>query len=425
VNKLWTIFKHEYLSRVKTKGFILGTALTPILLILVSIAPGILINFQSEKIKHLSVIDCSGLVFSELMETVDDTTSTGKRLYELKQIHVIPEKLDSAKKELNIAVDNNRLDGYLIIPQNVLDENKMELYAKSISNFEENRKYRNAVERVLNNHRIRQSNLDPDLINDLFKNIKLETFKITSGGKEKADSEASFIITFILMMFLYVAILMYGIFVMRSIYEEKLSRVVEVVISSCKPFQLMSGKVLGIGAVGLTQYIIWAIAVGLLTFYGSSFVQIFSVDTADAQLPTIPLSILIYLVIFFVLGYLLYATIYAALGALVNSDQDAQQLQMPVMFFIVFAFIFSFYIIRNPNTILAVVISLIPFFSPITMFTRIAIQTPPIGEIILAIALLIATIILFIWLAGKIFRIGILMYGKRPTLPEIMKWIKY
>jgi len=163
----------------------------------------------------------------------------------------------------------------------------------------------------------------------------------------------------------------------------------------------------------------------LLTVYSGSIMQLFSAGARAFAIPTIPITVLVYFIIFFILGYLLFATIYAAVGAMVNTDQDAQQFQFPVMMFIIMAFILAFYIIKNPTANLSKIISLIPLFSPITMFTRIAIQMPPFGEILLSIVILIVTIIFLIWLAGKIFRVGILMYGKRPTLPELINWIRY
>ena len=425
MNKLWTIFKREYLSRVKTKGFIIGTAIAPLFIVIISIGPGLLINLKSEQTKQISVIDLSGIVYQKLTNALSDTTKTGERIYNFTQINCTAKNLDETKTQLSQSVDKDEIDSYLFIPKDVIEKNKVEYYAKNVSNFDENRIYQNTISRILNNYRLEQSNLDPELINSLRKWINLRTFKVTRGGAEKEDRGLSFVVTFIMVMFLYMALIMYGAFVMRSVYEEKLSRVVEIIISSCKPFQLMAGKVLGIGAVGLTQYFIWAAVAALLTIYSSSIVNIFWGGASDFSIPTIPISVLIYFVIFFVLGYLLYATLYAALGAMVNSDQDAQQLQFPVVMIIVLAFIFAFYIIRNPTTNLSVIISLIPFLSPITMFTRIAVLTPPFGEIALSIALLLATIIFMIWLAGKIFRIGILMYGKRPTLPELLNWIKY
>lgn len=425
MNKLWTIFKREYLSRVKSKGFIIGTAITPFLIIIITIGPGLLMELKSEKVKNFSVVDMSGIIFEELTQTLDDTTKSGEKLYNFDQISATDEILDSTQNRLSHAVDNGEIDGYFIFPADIVETNRADYYAKSVSDFDQNRIYKNIVTRIITDHRLKVSNLDPVMIKKLTQSIDLKTFKVEKGGKEKEDVGLSFAVTFIMVMFLYMALIMYGVFVMRSVYEEKLSRVVEVLISSCKPFQLMAGKVLGIGAVGLTQYIIWATVAGLLTIYAGSIIGVFSSSAESFPLPTIPISVLIYFVIYFILGYLLYATLYAALGAMVNTDQDAQQLQMPVMMFIILAFFFALHIIRSPESGISKIVSQIPFFAPITMFTRISVQTPPFSEILLSIVILIVSIVFFIWLAGKIFRIGILMYGKRPTLPELWNWMKY
>ena len=425
MNKLWTIFKREYLTRVKTKGFIIGTVLTPLFIIILTIGPGLLMTLKSEKAKRISVVDLSGIVYDNLVTAVSDTSGSGKRLYEFTRVPANSENLDEVKADLSQSVDKNQFDSYIIIPSDIIETNESQFYAKSVSNFEENRMFQNSISQIITNHRLQQSNLDPEFVNKLTKRINLKTFKVGKGGAAEEDEGLSFIVTFIMVMFLYMALIMYGVFVMRSVYEEKQSRVVEVLISSCKPFQLMAGKVLGVGAVGLTQYFIWAAVAALLTIYSGAMIGMFTAGASGFSIPTIPISVLVYFIVFFVLGYLLYATIYAALGAMVNTDQDAQQLQFPVMMFIIVAFFFAFYIIKNPNASLSKIVSLIPMFAPITMFTRIAIQMPPFSEILLSIVILILTIIFLIWLAGKIFRVGILMYGKRPTLPELLNWIKY
>jgi len=425
VNKLWTIFKREYLTRVKTKGFIIGTVLTPLFIIILTIGPGLLMTLKSEKAKRISVVDLSGIVYDNLVTAVSDTSGSGKRLYEFTRVPANSENLDEVKADLSQSVDKNQFDSYIIIPSDIVETNESQFYAKSVSNFDENRMFQNAISQIITNYRLQQSNLDPEFVNKLTKRINLKTFKVAKGGAAEEDQGLSFIVTFIMVMFLYMALIMYGVFVMRSVYEEKQSRVVEVLISSCKPFQLMAGKVLGVGAVGLTQYFIWAAVAALLTIYSGAIIGMFTAGASGFSIPTIPISVLVYFIVFFVLGYLLYATIYAALGAMVNTDQDAQQLQFPVMTFIIVAFFFAFYIIKNPNASLSKIVSQIPLFAPITMFTRIAIQMPPFSEILLSIVILVLTIIFLIWLAGKIFRVGILMYGKRPTLPELLNWIKY
>jgi ABC-2 type transport system permease protein len=223
------------------------------------------------------------------------------------------------------------------------------------------------------------------------------------------------------------AMLVYGQMVMRSVIEEKSSRVIEAVISSVKPFHLMAGKIFGIGGLGLVQYSLWALVVGLLSRYGVKMMGLSSSKLANASfaMPSLAPETLVFFIVFFVLGYLLFATMYAALGAMVNSDQEAQQLVFPLVMLVIIPFLCTFYIIGNPNSQLSVILSLIPFFAPITMFARIAAQTPPAWQIALCLVLLVATTVGMIWIVGRIYRVGVLMYGKRPNLPEVIKWIKY
>jgi ABC-2 type transport system permease protein len=425
MNKFWIIFKREYLSRVKTKGFIIGTVLTPLFILLMTIGPGLLMSLKSDNTKKIAVIDLSNIVYDEIVKTLADTTKSGKRIYEFSKVSVKSESIDSVKANLSRQVDQDKISSYLVFPNDVVESNQTEFYSKNLNDFDEQRAFRDAISQIITNYRLKQSKLDPEFINKITKRIDLKTYKVTKGGEQKQDIGLSYITTMIMVVFLYMAMIMYGAFVMRSVYEEKSARVVEVVLSSCKPFQLLAGKVLGIGAVGLTQYLIWAIAFGLLTLYSSAIFQIFSANTSGITIPTIPISVLFYFVLFFFIGYILYATLYAALGAMVNSDQEAQQLQMPVIMIIIFAMLMAFSVMKNPMSDLSRIVSLIPLFTPITMFARIATQMPPFWEILLSIFLSVLLIALLIWLAAKIFRVGILMYGKRPTLPELIKWLTY
>ncbi|MBN1153450.1 ABC transporter permease [candidate division KSB1 bacterium] len=424
MNKTWTIFKREYLTRVMTKGFIIGTAATPILLLLLTLGPQFLINMKSEHASKIAVVAYDDEIYQDLVNSFSDTLQSGETMFQFNRIDVDTSRLDSIRAVLSSDVNRNTIDGYLLIPPDVYDQKEFEYYAKNID-FDLKYRFQNTVSKIIIDKRIQRSNLDADVIHTLTQRTNLKTFKITSSGKEEEEVGLSYALTFVMMMFLYMALIMYGMFVMRSVYEEKTSRVAEILVSSCKPFQLMAGKVFGVGAVGLTQYLIWTIAAGLLTVFSTNLVQAFTNGNAGFSIPTIPISVLVYFIIYFVLGYLLYATLYATLGAMVTNDQDAQQFQFPITLLIIIGFFLSFYIIRNPNSQISVIISMIPFFAPLAMFTRISTLMPPFHEIMLSIALLLLTIILLIWIGGKIFRVGILMYGKRPTVPEILKWMRY
>jgi ABC-2 type transport system permease protein len=248
-----------------------------------------------------------------------------------------------------------------------------------------------------------------------------------AGGPGKRPG-FSFVISYFLGFFIYISMFIYGAIVMRSVIEEKTSRVIESVISSVKPFHLMAGKIFGVGAVGLTQILIWALAMGLLSLYGLQIAAFFMSDPSQAQsagIPTVSLVTLGFFVLFFVLGYFLYSTLYAGIGALVNSEQEAQQFLMPIGLVIAVPIIMMMYVITNPSSQTSVIMSLVPFFTPIIMLARIAVETPPVWQIIASIILMVLAILGMIWIVGRIYRVGVLMYGKRPTLPEIIKWIKY
>ena len=424
MNKIWTIFKREYLTRVLTKGFIIGTVIAPILLLLMAIGPQFLIRMKSEQVSKLTVIDQTNEIYGQLVNALADTLESGQQMFQFNLMETETSQIDSIKSILNASVNDNTINGYLLIPLDVYDKREFEYYAKSID-FELKDRIQHTVSQIIINKRIQLSNLNTDVVKSLTQRTYLKSFKITSSGKEEEEIGISYAMSFIMMMFLYMALIIYGMFVMRSVYEEKTSRVSELLISSCTPFQLMAGKVLGVGAVGLTQYSIWTIIAGLLTLYSTKLIQIFAGGASNLPIPTIPISVLLYFIIFFILGYLLYATLYATFGAMVTNDQDSQQFQLPITMLIFGAFFLSFYVIRNPNSQLSVIISMIPFFAPLSMFTRISTLMPPFHEILFAIVILIATILLLIYIGGKIFRIGILMYGKRPTVPEILKWVKY
>jgi ABC-2 type transport system permease protein len=261
--------------------------------------------------------------------------------------------------------------------------------------------------------------LEPALVNTLTRRIGLKTVKIKEGAEE---AESSFIeeyfATFAFVLILYVTILLYGAAIMRGVLQEKTSRVVEIMLSAANSFQLMAGKIIGLGSVGLTQYVIWSLFGSALLTYGAVL------NPTASSMPDFSLGLFIYFILFFLLGYFLFATIYAAIGAMTNSDQEAQQLSMPVVLLIIVPILVFAFIVKNPDSTTAVVLSMIPFFSPILMFARINISSPPFIEIGSAILILVLTIFLLMYITARIYRIGILMYGKRPNLPELMRWIR-
>jgi ABC-2 type transport system permease protein len=255
------------------------------------------------------------------------------------------------------------------------------------------------------------------------KGINVKVIKVSQQG-EAEDSGQTFVMGLILAMLLYITLIMYGVITMRSVLEEKTTRIVEVLVSAVRPFQLLLGKIIGVACVGFTQYFIWLTTGLLLVTYGGAMAATVSPGASFPHVH-VPVSLLVYLGIYFVLGYFLYASLYASVGAASSNDQDAQQLQMVATFPLLFGFIMYNAVLRDPNSTLSFVLSEIPFFSPILMVLRIAAQTPPFWQIALSIFLLAVTMLGLVYLSSRIYRVGILMYGKRPSLVEILRWLRY
>ncbi len=425
MDKMWTIMRREYLSRVKTKGFVIGTILLPLLMIALFAVPIFLLFLKSDETKRIAVIDQTGAVFDSLEATLNRPDAEGRRPYDFTKLRVAPEQLDSVRQSLSAGIEREQWHGYLLIPDSVFDGGAAKFFGKSVSNRFENEGFEEAISHAVTAQRIQRSGLNPQQIQRMLAQVDLN---VQPASREKKDPGFTFVIAYFLGFSIYMAMFIYGAIVMRSVIEEKTSRVVESVISSIKPFHLMAGKIFGVGAVGLTQFLIWAVAMGLLSLYGLALAGVFVADPAKLQgldLPTLSLGTLGFFVLFFLLGYVLYSTLYAGIGAMVNSEQEAQQFVLPIALIIVVPILMITYIITNPDSQTAVIMSLVPFFAPIIMLARIAVQMPPFWQIAASIALMVLTIVLMIWIVGRIYRVGVLMYGKRPTLPEIIKWIRY
>lgn len=292
-----------------------------------------------------------------------------------------------------------------------------------MSDFDEIKRLSESLNRVVVGLRLKKEGLDPQRVSDYMKHVGLKTIKVTPQG-EKEDVGGTFAMAYVLVLLIYMTLIFYGSIILRGVIEEKSNRVVEIVLSSLKPFELMMGKILGIGAVGLTQYAVWALIGLVMSQYGMSMVTSL-VPAASGIKFAIPPYIFFYFVVFFILGYFLYGTLYAAVASTVNNEKEAQQMLMPITMFLVLPILLMTMVIKDPSGSTSVILSLIPFFAPIIMFMRICVLMPPAWQVALSIGLLGLTVVAMVWLAAKIYRIGILMYGKKPSLPEIVKWIKY
>jgi ABC-2 type transport system permease protein len=422
VKKTWTIIKREYITRVKTKAFVFGTFVAPIFIVALIVLPGILMRVGPEAETSITVADITGRLASRLESDVrnDPKNGKGKALYRISEVKADPADLDSLKRRMNGEILKGKTDVFLILPADIFETNRFEMYAKNVGNFQLNMSLNGMVSSAVTRARLAGSGMDPELVERLSRSVSAKTFKVAEGGAKEESSELAFAASYVMVFMIYIVLLFYGMFVMRGVIEDKSSRVVEVVLSSAKPHEIMAGKVLGIGAAGLTQMTVWALSFLMLSMFGAAFAS-----AARIPLPSVSVWTVLAFVAFFLIGFFLYASLYAALGSLGNSDSDLQNLQWPVMAPLIFSVIVMLAVVKNPNGTLAVVLSLIPFFSPMLMFLRISLHAAPLVQVVVCIALCILTIGGMIWLAGRIFRVGILMYGKRPTLPEVLKWIRY
>jgi ABC-2 type transport system permease protein len=262
-----------------------------------------------------------------------------------------------------------------------------------------------------------------DDIKAILRDADIKTLKVNEQG-ESVEKGQSFIIAIVLVVLLYTALLSYGIITMRSVIEEKTTRTMEVLISSVRPFELLAGKILGVAAVAFTQFGIWLAFNAILFSYGvlASWGMTRNSDLAGVH---VPISLLAYAGLFFFGGYFLYSSMFAAIGSACSSEQDSQQLQWLAMAPLVFCMLIYGVILNDPTSTAAIVLSEIPFFAPVLMSLRISLQTPPAWQIVLSLALLFLTVATMVWLSSKIYRVGVLMYGKRPSVVELLRWLRY
>lgn len=426
MTKIWFVIKREYLQIVRTKGFVIGTILGPVLMLAMLIIPILGSLATGGEQKTIGIVDLTGRLESPLVQKLDYKMKNGQLRYIIRDYsgEAAQGNVDAIRERLRKEVLGKQLSGYIFIPADVVDGGAAEYLSQHVSDFEEIRRINEALNGVVVETRLEKQGLDPKLIAAYTKHVDLKTIKITEKGQEE-DTGGTFAVAYLLVMILYVSMFVYGSIIMRGVIEEKNNRVVEVVLSSLKPFQLMAGKLVGIAAVGFTQYVIWALFGLVASAYGGNLVGSFIPAAKGFKMPQIPAYIFIYFVLFFVLGYFLYATIYAAVGSMVNSEKEAQQLLMPITMFLVLPILLLMYVLRNPNGSFAVIMSLIPFFAPTLMLMRICVLLPPFTQILASIGLLLAATAGMVWLTAKIYRVGILMYGKRPSFPEIAKWIRY
>ncbi len=439
-HKVITVIKREYITRVKTKGFLASILLMPVMMFIVMVLPSFMMTLQhkSDEIKTFVVFDETGEIFSKMEAALDENPffhHKGKRVYQLIEKPSDFNDNVEAKKQLNRQLEEKEIHGYIEIPQNVFERLRVNYYAKNITNFELQSTFRRVISQIVTNKRLEDKGYAAHEVRDLMRRIRFTEYAVTAETDAVEGEERTMVklgLTYVLTFSLYLFTLLYGASVMRSVLEEKTTRIVEVIISSVKPHQLLLGKIIGVCLVCLTMFLIWGGCAILLLININPILGLFGIQELPLQFIEItdiikstgPSAFICFL-IYFVSGFFLFSTIYAVAGAICNSEEEAQQVATPLVMMLIIPFMLMFSLFRVPDSTLTIALSHIPLFSPLIMFMRISVLTPPLWEILLNIAVMIATILGAILVMGKIYKIGILMYGKRPTLSELWKWLHY
>ena len=422
MHKVWLIFKREYLTRVRTKGFVVATILIPVLSIGLFTFSIFMATRANDRSMRVAILDNAGGLASTIAGGLDSKLPNGQPAFQVTKTIDRPASEDGARRELLDEVKAGTLDGYLVLPKDPAAK-AAEFHTKNTGDFTLEGNLEHAVSDAVIARRFSERGIHVENLHDVIRGVDIKMVKVSKEG-ETEEKGQTFFTAIGLAMLLYMTLIMYGIVTMRSVLEEKTTRIVEVLISAVTPFQLLAGKILGVAAVAFTQYLIWITTASLLGTYGGAMAAAFRPGTSISGFH-IPLTVLGALVVYFLLGYFLYASLYAAIGAAASNEQDAQQMQLPATLPLVTSFILFNVILRDPNSTMSVVLSEIPFFTPILMLLRISIQPPPLWQIALSIALLVGTTLCVVYFSARIYRVGVLMYGKRPSLVEILRWLRY
>jgi ABC-2 type transport system permease protein len=440
MNKFFAVIKREYIQRVRTKFFVVATILGPVLMAAFTIVPALMFGIKAGGPTRLAVVDQTGKMYGRVAKELTSDRNAAPKSEEaseqppgldnspkerakqnaklvqasfaVEEIKMNGRSLEEVRRELDQRVSQKELDGYILLPPDLLRDEQPEFSARNTADLFTQSKVENSINRALRSQRMVENGIDEKKIEKMSEPVILKT---TGAGGRATKGESSFYLVFGLGLLIYMSVLLYGQFVLGAVIEEKETRIAEILFSSMRSFPLMMGKLVGVSLVALTQLTIWALGfVGISIWAaGSSF-----------TVPHVSPFIFVYFVVYFLLGYFIYATVYAVVGSMVTTTQEGGQLALPVVLMLVAGFYLSFSIIRSPNSSLAFWASIFPFFAPITMMVRIVTETPPFWQILLSLGIGIATVVGLVWLASRIYRVGMLMTGKKATIPEVLRWVR-
>ncbi len=414
MNKALVVAKWEYFEKVKSKSFLIGLFITPLIMVAMGVLPSLLANKEDESTKIIGVIDATGEISEPLARKMEKyKLSNGSPNYIL-QATGVGKNVDiaTASVEADAKVQANDLEGYIVLSANAFKDTIVEYRSKAAGDFRLVNRLESNLKSILSERKFLEKGLDPKLANELKVPLDVKTVKLSkSGAKEETDFLKTFFSAYVFLMALFFLIFTSGQLLVRSVIEEKSNRIVEVLVSSCTPSELMAGKVLGLSALGLTQMGFWAL-IGLAS----------TAKFGTSAFP--PASQLLLMSVYFVLGYVFYSAVFIAVGTPVTTEQEAQQINGYLVMFLVLPIALVVPVMQHPNALWVKVLTYIPMFTPTLMALRIPVQMPTLVEIIVTVVILILSSYFMMVAAGRIFRIAILATGKRPRIGELVRWVR-
>lgn len=412
IKKILTIARWEYLEKVKTKTFIISLIITPLIIILFAILPSLLFRDEAPKVEVIGVIDSSGIYFNQLKEEFEKyKLDDGQNNYVLINLFLTNRDIDDLRLLADKNVLKNMIEGYLLIKYGGTDSVSVDYVSKSLGNYKNVARFEEVLNSIRINKKLTEVGINPDLAKTLQERINVEQLKVEEAGKvSELDFLTTFFLSIVFILLLMMIVVYSGQMLVRSMIEEKSSRLIEILVSSCTPEEILTGKILGLASLGITQVIIWAF-LGL-ALIGSSIIP---VSAFKNILP---------MLVYFLLGFLFYTTLFVGIGSAVNTEQEAQQITTYISLILMFPVVIAIPAIQNPDFIATKIFSFIPLTIPTIMLLRLNIQDVSSFEILFTILIMVVSIAIATKISARIFRIGILSYGNKLSLKEIFRWLK-
>ncbi len=435
MHKIWAVIRREFIEKVRTRAFILATILGPVFFGVLAIVPGYLMS-RDTGIKRVAVVDATTSEFGNRVAAALTAARRGRGAaapprFEVTHVAAAGREVavrDSLVKQTGLSEKQAvGFEGLLLVSDSSLTTGRVHYLGNNVGSFDDMREIESVVRPVIVSERLERIGVDPGEAMKSMQGIDLVTAKVADGRLTGESGAATFLLAYAMGIILYIALLIYGQQIMGAIVEEKTSRIVEVLASSLTPFQMMLGKVIGVGAVALLQIGIWTGAATLFSTYKDQILTALGATATGPlplSLPSMQPDLFLVFLVFFALGFLFFAALYAAVGAMCNTIQDAGQAQMPVMMMVIAGFFSIFALIRDPNGTAARVLSYVPPLAPFVVPMRYSIS--PLSAVSLSAAILttVLGVLVVVWLAGRIYRVGILMYGKKASFGEVFRWIR-